>query len=115
MRLSDALKQKRADLLDRLEKMNQTATDEGREFTADESRAWDSAQAEVRDLDQRIAREEQREDLRRKARDGRALPLLLNERGEPITILRNTDKLFDRHRGVASELADQFGVRHAAD
>ena len=47
MRLSDALKAKRADRLDAMEKLARQAESEGRVFTADEGALWESLQREL--------------------------------------------------------------------
>src|SRR5260370_16718784 len=57
MRLSDGLKSKRADLLDRMEALSKTAGDANRLFTDDEARAWDAAEAEVKILDKQLERQ----------------------------------------------------------
>jgi HK97 family phage major capsid protein len=110
MRMSDKLKEVRANLLDRLEKLSETAAEEGRELNTSESAAWDAAMKEARDLEQRIERQLAAEALQR---GGQGAPMLLNERGEPLTVLRSTDKLAERHRGGSAELAAQFSVGHA--
>ncbi len=93
MRLSDGLKQRRADLLDRLEKLSQTAEKENRLFTADEAATWDAATAEARDLEQQIERQTAAENMRRNQPSQRRA---IDDQGNAHLILRNTDKLADR-------------------
>ena len=57
MRLSDGLKQRKSDLLDRLEALSKKAADENRVFDAAESAAWDAATKEAADLDKQIERQ----------------------------------------------------------
>lgn len=109
MRYSDKLKQAREAVVNRMTGLNETAGKEGRAFTADEQKRWDDSKAEVAGLDAQIKSALDREEFERNARGG--APALVNERGEPLTVLRggaNFDRLADRHRGVSQELRDQF-------
>lgn len=110
MRLSDSLRSKRGDLLDRMEAVSEKAAAEERLFTDQEQAEFDGLRREVATLDKQLETQLAAEELRRGGK-GKALQLL-NERGEPLTVLKNTDKLADRHRGVSRELMNEFGVGH---
>jgi HK97 family phage major capsid protein len=101
MRLSDGLKQRRGDLLDRLEKLSKTAEAEGRLFDAAESAAWDAATKEVADLDAQITRQVAAEEM---ARGGKGARVAIDDQGNRHPILRPTDKLADRHRSSGQPL-----------
>ena len=111
MRLSDALKAKRADLIDRLQKLSETAERANRLFTADEANAWDSATAELRDLDQQLERQLASENLRREQGGVRPLndngPRLIADDGTVIRALTRTDKLADTLPRRIGALADE--------
>lgn len=98
MRLSDALKAKRGELIDRLEQMSTKASNDNRELDSSESAAWDAGMREVRDLDARIERQLSAEEL---LRGGPAQPVpgtgpqLVAEDGTVLRALRKTDKLID--------------------
>ena len=106
MRLSDKLKEARATLLDRLEATSKLAADEGRELNATELNEWDAGMREARDLEQRIARQEQAEDLQRV---GSAVPVSGGPRliGEDGSIIRTY--------GVQEKLADLLPRRATGD
>jgi HK97 family phage major capsid protein len=95
MRLSDGLKQRKSDLLDRLEAMSKKAADENREFDATETAAWDGAMREAKDLEQRIERQVAAEELQRGDQGGRLVAVDTEGRHHPI--LRTGDKLSDRY------------------
>jgi HK97 family phage major capsid protein len=100
MRLSDGLKAKIADLLDRMEAMSKRAADENRLFDETEGKAWDSAEREVKDLQRQLERQEKAEALARGDRGG-AQPVtpggpgLITDDGKVLRTLRKTDKLVD--------------------
>jgi HK97 family phage major capsid protein len=110
MRYSDKLKQAREAAVNRMTGLNETAGKEGRAFTEAEQRSWDDSKAEVAGLDAQIKSAMDREDFERNSRGG--APVLLNERGEPLTVLRGgpqMDRLADRHKGsMAADLAAEF-------
>lgn len=99
MRLSDALKAKRGDVLDKMEKLAKLAENENRLFTADEQAAWEAAQREVADLDKQIAAQTAAEDLLRGGRGAQALPgsgpRLIDDQGNVIRALTRGDRLVD--------------------
>src|SRR5216684_3953055 len=101
MRLSDALKAKRADALDRLEKLAKLAAEgEGRLFTAEEQAEWERLQRDVNDLDKQLATQVAAEDL---LRGGPAQRVAIDDQGGRHLILRSTDKLADRHPARGSQ------------
>ncbi|MCA0301139.1 MAG: phage major capsid protein [Proteobacteria bacterium] len=94
MRLTDALKQKRADILDRAQALSEKAADENRLFHADEATAFDAAMAEVKSLDEQIDRQMAADNLLRGAEGQRRA---IDDQGHEHLILRAADKLSDRH------------------
>jgi HK97 family phage major capsid protein len=94
MRLSDGLKQRKSDLLDRLEALSKKAADENRVFDASESVAWDTATKEADDLDKQIARQLAAEELQR---GGKGARYAIDDKGERHPILRKDQKLADRY------------------
>lgn len=99
MRLSDGLKAKRAELLDRMEALSKKAEEENRLFDESEARAFDAAEAEVKKLDRDLERQLAAEALARGDRGGtRPLspaPGLIAEDGTVLRALKPTDKLAD--------------------
>jgi HK97 family phage major capsid protein len=95
MRLSDGLKQRRGDLLDRLESLSKKAEGESRLFTADEAAAWDAATASVRDLDQQIERQVAAEEMARSGKGGQRIAV--DDAGNRHPVLTTGMKLADRH------------------
>lgn len=95
MLLSSQLRQQRAAVLDRLQSLSDRAATEGRELSADESATWDAGMAEARDLEQRVERQQAAEAMQRQQGRPQAVR---DERGELHTILRASDKLYDRLR-----------------
>lgn len=94
MRLSDSLKARRADLLDRLEKLSETAAHENRVFTAAEAAAWDATQKEIRDTDAQLERQLAAEQMRRDGKSGQRVAV--DDQGHRHAILRSSDKLAER-------------------
>lgn len=106
MRLSDSLKAKRADLLDNLEKLSETAAQENRLFTAPESASWDATQEELRTTDAQLERQLAAEDLRRNGKGGQRVAV--DDQGNRHAILRSADKLaarFPRRDGQPLNIA----------
>jgi HK97 family phage major capsid protein len=111
MRLSDGLKSKRADLLDRMEALSKTAGDANRLFTDDEARAWDAAEAEVKILDKQLERQLAAEALARGDRGDLhpatpGGPRLVDSDGNVIRALTKSEKLVDlvpRRPGLSDE------------
>lgn len=100
MRLSDGLKAKRAELLDRMEALSKKAEEENRLFDDSEAHAFDAAQAEVKRLDRDLERQLAAEALARGDRgDVRpvtpGVPRLIDSEGKVIRALGKTDKLVD--------------------
>ena len=109
MRYSDKLKQDHAAVIARMEGLNNKASAEGRGFTPDEQKTWDDSKTEADGLAAQIKSAVDRENFERGQRP--AGPVLLNERGEPLTVLRGgpqMDRLADRHRGVSADLMAEF-------
>jgi HK97 family phage major capsid protein len=92
--LSDGLKAKEADLIERLEALSKKAADENRLFTDDEARAWDVANGEVRDIDMKLERQLASEELRR---GGKGARRAVDDQGREHAILTKAQKLADRH------------------
>jgi HK97 family phage major capsid protein len=98
MKLSDALKSKRADLIDRLEKLAKAAEHEDRLFTETEQAAWDAGQAEIKNFDAKLKGQLEAEEL---LRGGPAQPVpgtgpgLIAADGTVLRALRREDKLVD--------------------
>lgn len=107
MRQSDALKAKRADLLDRMEALSEKAANENRLFTDSEAAAFDAAKTEVAGLDAQLERTLSAEALLRSDTTAQPVgggPRLIAEDGTVLRALRNTDKLTDLlPRGVTRE------------
>jgi len=110
MRLSDALKTKRADLIDRMEALAKKADGENRLFTSDEQAAWTAAEAEAKSLDAQLETQLAAEALLRGGRAAQPLagsgPRLVAEDGTVIRALTSADKLADimpRRSGFADE------------
>jgi hypothetical protein len=98
MRLSDGLRQRHSDVLDRLQAMSTLAADEERTFDATESAAWDTATKEAEDLGRQIERQLAAEALTREGREAQPLgapPRLVDESGRQIRLLTLKDKLTD--------------------
>jgi HK97 family phage major capsid protein len=98
MRLSDGLKQRRADLLDRLEKLAKGAEAEERLFTGEEQAEWDRVQREIADLDAKLKAQLEAEDLLRGDATGRPIsgpPRLIDDHGNVIRALTLKDRLAD--------------------
>ncbi|MGQ0582780.1 MAG: phage major capsid protein [Reyranella sp.] len=111
MKLSTALREKRADLLDRLEKLSNTAANENRLMDATESAAWDAGQKELRDLDANLGRQLQAEDLRRGGNGGpRAL---VDPDGRRHPLLWAKDRLADRYRAAGGDPLPLAGIVRA--
>lgn len=107
MKLSDKLKAKRAEKMEALEALNKSA--EG-SFTEAQNATWQTTKSEIAALDLEIRSAVEREEF---SRNDRSAPALLNEHGEPLTVLRGgpkPDRLADRHRNVSAELSAQFSV-----
>lgn len=94
MRLSDGLKQRKADLLDRLEALSKKAADENRVFDAGEAAAWDTATKETADLDGQIERQLASEAMQR---GGKGARYAVDDQGQRHLILTKAHKLADRH------------------
>jgi HK97 family phage major capsid protein len=113
MRLSDGLKQRRGDLLDRLEKLAKGAEREERLFTADEQAEWEKLQREVADLDTKLKGQLEAEALLRGDATGQSItpgggPRLTLDDGTVIRALSKADKLTDtlpRRTGLGDEPA----------
>jgi HK97 family phage major capsid protein len=109
MRLSDALKGKRAEILDAMEKMAKATETDGRLFTSDEQATWEKLTVEINDIDRKIAAQEQAERLLRGDTTGRAItpagvPRLIDDQGNVVRALTLKDKLADAlpHRTVTA-------------
>ena len=111
MRLSDGLKAKRAELLDKMAALSGVAEAENRLFTDDEGRQFDAWQREVASLDVQLARQLAAEDLRRGGTGGpRAL---IDPDGRRHPLLRAKDKLADRYRAAGGDPLPLAGIIRA--
>ena len=111
MRLSDALKQRKAELLDKMEALSEAAADANRLFDAAEAKEWDSLQAEVKGLDQQLERQLASEALRRGGSGGpRAV---IDPDGTRHPILWAKDRLTDRYRSAGGEPLPLAGIIRA--
>jgi HK97 family phage major capsid protein len=99
MRLSDGLKAKRAEVMDKLTALDAVATREERPLTTDEERAWDSLKAEVATIDAQISNAEQRDATLRATTTAQPLvpaaPRLIDDQGNPIRALTKGERLSD--------------------
>jgi HK97 family phage major capsid protein len=99
MRLSDGLKAKKAELLDRMQAMSDKAANENRLFDESEARAFDAAEAEVKKIDRDLERQLVAEALARGDRgDVHPVgggPRLVLDDGTVIRALTKSDKLAD--------------------
>jgi len=119
MRLSDGLKAKINDLLDRMQAMSKAAEDAKRLFTDDEARAWDASQAEVKALNQQLERQLAAEALARGDRGDvhpatPGGPSLIDSDGNVIRALTKSEKLVDlvpRRPGLGATKRSTSGAR----
>ncbi len=111
MRLSDGLKSKRADLLDRMQALSEKAANENRLFDATEAAEWDKLTVEADETGRQVERQTASEALRRG--DGGGPRAVIDPDGTRHPILWAKDKLTDRYRASGGEPLPLAGIVRA--